>query len=70
MFLRDKSTSDLIRAEELAELMDPFRNTVFGMAQSGEEEQDRAPFAKQQLLFPSGEPLPQCWTDASYRMCA
>ncbi len=67
MLLKDKSTGDLIRVEELADLMDPLKNVVFGMAQSGEEEQDPAPFAKQQLLFPSGETLPRCWTDVTYR---
>ncbi len=67
MLLKDKNTGDLIRVDELGDLTDPFKNIVFGMAQAGEEEQDRAPFLKRHLLFPSGESLPQCWTDVGYR---
>jgi hypothetical protein len=29
--------------------------------------QDPEKFAKSELQFPSGEPLPRCWLDAHYR---
>jgi hypothetical protein len=67
MLLKDKSTGDLIRVDGLDELTSPLKDVIYGMVQSGEEEQDRSPFMKTQLLFPSGEGLPRCWTDASYR---
>lgn len=70
MLLKDKKTGDLVRIAEPDDLFDPFKKTVFGMAQSGEEEQDGAPFAKDQLQFPSGEALPRCWVDGSYRQKA
>ena len=40
---------------------------VIGRSQHGEEEQDPEPFAKDALMFLSGEPLPRCWTDPHYR---
>jgi hypothetical protein len=42
------------------ELFDPLARTVSGRDQVGEEEQDLARYAKDQLVFPSGEPLPVC----------
>jgi hypothetical protein len=61
MFLRDRETGDLLRVVDLDELFDPFRETVWARDQAGEEEQDPASYAKEQLVFPSGEPLPRCW---------
>jgi hypothetical protein len=66
MFLIDKKTGDLIRIEDVEELFDPFAHLVTGRDQVGEEEQDSARFAKDQLVFPSGEPLPRCWLDVKY----
>jgi len=40
---------------------------VRARSQRGEEEQDPAEYAKSALRFPSGEPLPRCWTDPGYR---
>lgn len=70
MLLKDKKSGDLVRVEKLDELFDPYKRTISGRAQSGEEEQESAPFAKDQLQFPSGEALPLCWVDGSYRQQA
>ena len=66
MFLKDKQSGDLILIEHLEELFDPFAATVSGKDQAGKEEQDSAIYAKEQLVFPSGEELPRCWIDANY----
>jgi hypothetical protein len=68
MLLVSKRTSDLIRIDEMHELIDPMSSTVTGRDQSGEEEQDPASYPKSELIFPSGEPLPHCWTDPNYRL--
>ena len=68
MLLVSKRTSDLIRIDEMHELIDPLSSTVTGRDQSGEEEQDPAAYPKSELIFPSGEPLPHCWTDPNYRL--
>jgi len=51
----------LVEVLDPAALTDPFEATVPARIQHGEEPQDPHHFAKADLLFPSGEPLPRCW---------
>jgi len=67
MLMRDKATGDLIRIVDLEQLASPFDEAVAGRNQAGQEEQDTKKFSKANLTFPSGEPLPQCWTDSEYQ---
>ncbi|HHL45678.1 MAG TPA: acetyltransferase [Gammaproteobacteria bacterium] len=67
MFLKQKSSGDLVEIVEIGELVDPFKNRVTGRFHSGEELQDAELFNKSELLFPSGEELPRCWVDPHYR---
>lgn len=66
MFLLHTATGTLMRVEELEELFNPSRSMVRGCDQAGEEEQEQTLFAKEELVFPSGETLPRCWIDAKY----
>ena len=68
MFLKRKDEGDLIKVSDVGELYNPVTEQVTGQRQSGEEEQPPESFQKTALIFPSGETLPQCWLDASYRM--
>jgi hypothetical protein len=70
MLLKHRASGDLVRVEAIGELMDLFKPIVFGMAQTGEEEQERAFYSKEQLIFPSGESLPRSWIDAGYRQAS
>ena len=67
MYLKHISSGDLIEITDINALVDPCRNEVSGRFHSGEELQDINRFDKSQLVFPSGEALPQCWQDANYR---
>ncbi len=67
MFLKHKTNDDLVEILTLKELFDPCQGTVVGRYQQGEEVQDPDKIEKAELLFPSGEVLPQCWTDPHYR---
>lgn len=67
MYLKDMRNGDLVEITELGALFDPFRPEVTGRYHAGEELQDAQSFAKQELLFPSGEALPRCWVDANYK---
>jgi hypothetical protein len=67
MFLHDKTSSSTIEIKDLESLFNPLRNEIEGQTQEGQEEQDPQPFAKQDLTFASGEPLPRCWVDPDYR---
>ncbi|HEY5733853.1 MAG TPA: acetyltransferase [Gammaproteobacteria bacterium] len=67
MFLKVKANADLIEVLSMRDLFDPFMVDLVGRYQRGEEVQDPEKFAKSDLVFPSGEALPQCWVDPHYR---
>jgi hypothetical protein len=67
MFLQHKPTKALIEILTIQDLYDPCQQEISGQSHAGEELQDPASYLKSELIFPSGEPLPQCWLDAHYR---
>ncbi len=67
MFLKDKTSGDLIEVLNTNTLVDPCRKEIRGRFHAGEEMQEAQEFTKARLLFPSGEPLPRCWIDPHYR---
>ncbi len=68
MLLKNKQDDELIEISEIEELIDPFKDKVTGQMQAGQNEQPPEPFNKQDLVFPSGENLPQCWLDSNYKL--
>ncbi|QDV67485.1 hypothetical protein Poly24_11850 [Rosistilla carotiformis] len=69
MFVKEKATGDLVRIDRIDQLANPQASEVCGWRQAGEEEQGETQFLKAGLVFPSNEPLPQCWCDPHYQ-CA
>lgn len=67
MLLQIKNTKDLVKVNDIQELIDPYSEIVHAQDQEGQEEQDSETFQKENLVFPSGESLPRCWLDANYR---
>jgi hypothetical protein len=67
MFLKDRTSGDLVEVLSLQDLFDPFQVEVMGRYQQGEEVQDPEKLKKAELIFPSGEALPQSWIDPHYR---
>ncbi len=67
MFLKQKTTGDLIEITDVAALVNPGCRTVEGRSHVGEELQDPQSYDKEDLKFPSGEPLPKCWMNADYK---
>ena len=67
MFLKNRLNHDLVEMLDLPQLWDPFVPTVLARYHAGEEMQEPELFSKADLIFPSGEPLPQCWNDPHYR---
>ena len=57
----------LIEIQDVEMLANPNEGEILGRIQSGEEEQDIAPYGKVNLTFLSGESLPRCWVDVNYR---
>lgn len=68
MLLHNKQTDALVEIRDIEALTNPVKQEVPGQIQSGQEEQDAEQFDKQNLVFPSGEPLPRCWVDANYQL--
>lgn len=68
MFLREKSTGDLVEVMRIEDVYDPCLSEIMGRTHAGEEIQDPTTFTKAELVFPSGEALPRCWVDPEYAM--
>ncbi|MEB3358211.1 MAG: acetyltransferase [Synechococcales bacterium] len=68
MFLKDKQTDELVKITDVEHLFSPSEESITGCIQGGQNEQPPQSFNKRDLMFPSGEALPQCWVDANYRM--
>jgi len=67
MYLKHQPSGDLVEVVDTAALFDPFRDRLEGRLHAGEELQEVEVFPKTDLVFPSGESLPRCWTDGNYR---
>ena len=68
MLLKSKEEDGLVEIQEVSELIDPFKEEVMAQIQEGQNEQPPEPFKKSDLIFPSGEELPQCWLDSNYKL--
>ena len=68
MLLKSNHADTLVEVADIEALINPQQQTVLGQIQNGEEEQEPEAFAKADLLFASGEALPQCWFDPDYKL--
>lgn len=67
MLLKEVKTGQLVEIVEVTELLNPENSEIMAQMQAGQNEEPPSPFLKEELIFPSGEPLPRCWLDADYR---
>jgi hypothetical protein len=67
MYLQDSKSGHMVEVLSMKDLLDPFDTEIVGRLHFGEEVQEPEKFAKAELAFLSGEPLPKCWTDPHYR---
>lgn len=67
MYLKDQKSGDLVEVMTMDNLIDPCQGSITGRFHAGEEMQEATNFEKANLVFPSGENLPSCWTDQNYR---
>ena len=67
MLLKIEKDDVLVEIAEVVELINPSKEEVMAQIQQGEEEQPPESFKKSDLVFPSGENLPQCWLDSDYK---
>lgn len=66
MFMKHVPTGDLVEVIDLQDVINPASATVRARAHTGDIIQRPENFLKQELVFPSGEALPVCWSDAHY----
>lgn len=66
MFLKHVPTGDLVEVVDLQDVINPNSATIRARSHSGDIIQRPENFLKAEIIFPSGEPLPQCWVDAHY----
>lgn len=67
MLVKFSEDESLVEVTDVETLFDPFKDSIQGQIQAGQGEQPPQSFDKTKLIFPSGEPLPQCWLDPDYR---
>ena len=67
MFLKKRDNGKLVEVLSLNDLFNPLHSQLVGRYNAGEELQDPEKFSKKELVFLSGEALPECWTDVHYR---
>ncbi len=67
MFLKQIKADHLVEVLRLEELVDPSKSSFTGRLNIGEDVPEPRLFAKSNVCFPSGEPLPRCWVDVHYR---
>jgi len=67
MLVRVVVSKDLIKINDIEQLVNPFDASVKGHSQAGEEQQEAELYRKEDLAFPSGEPFPRAWLDPDYK---
>jgi hypothetical protein len=67
MYLKQRDGDHLVEVLSTTDLYNPMHDKVVGRVHYGEEPQDPEKYPKSELIFPSGEDLPRCWTDVHYR---
>jgi len=68
MLVRIAASEDLVKIDDIDQLIDPFDDSVKGRSQAGEEQQEIKLYAKNELTFLSGETFPRCWLDSTYKI--
>lgn len=66
MFLKHVPSGELVEVIDLPDVINPNTPTIRARAHTGEIIQRPENFLKEELAFPSGEALPQCWIDVHY----
>lgn len=66
MYLKDKKNGDLVEVLDISDLANPCKTEIEARPHAGEELQEPCSFSKADLVFPSDEALPRCWTDPHY----
>ena len=67
MYLKHIKTGDLVEVIDLQDVVNPHSPTIRVRLDGIEGGQRNDDLLKSDLAFPSGEPLPVCWVDGTFR---
>jgi hypothetical protein len=67
MFLKHMPTDDLVEVVDLTDVINPQSPAILARSHSGEVIQRPKKYPKNELAFPSGEALPDCWINEQYQ---
>lgn len=66
MYLKHIPTGDLVEVLDLTDVINPTSPNIRARSYAGDVVHQPEYFLKSELQFPSGEPLPLCWSDGHY----
>ena len=70
MYLKHNPSGNLIEVINLQDVINPNSPTVRSRVYCDEIIRKAGDILKSELVFPSGEPLPLCWSDGAYKATA
>ncbi len=62
MYLKHVPSNELIEVIDLQDVINPFSSSVLARSYRNDQQQRAEHYPKNELVFPSGESLPLCWT--------
>lgn len=66
MYLKHVPTGELVEVIDLQDVVNPHSTTVLTRGYGGDHAHRAEKVPKEELMFPSGESLPECWTEKDY----
>jgi len=66
MYLKHTLNDELVEVIDLQDVVSPFASSVLARSYRNDKQQKPERVPKYELVFPSGEALPVCWTQKSF----
>jgi hypothetical protein len=66
MYLKHIPSEELVEVIDLQDVVNPFSSSVLARSYKGDKQQRAERYPKGELVFPSGEALPLCWTQGTF----
>lgn len=66
MYLKHTPSDELVEVIDLQDVVNPFSSSVLARSYRNDKQQRAERYPKSELIFPSGESLPACWTQGTF----
>jgi len=67
MYLKHAPSEELVEVIDLQDVVNPFSSSVLVRSYRNDKQQRAERLPKHELVFPSGESLPKCWTQSTHQ---